>query len=133
LDNSTAFARRLPAKLFHLSPFPYLREKLGMQHLNDIPVKQTLPGFFGKMVHGETSSLVFWDIKKGGISPEHHHIHEQITYIVEGELEMTIGGEKYLFTPGTVHVIPSNVPHSAVAITDCKIIDSFAPARDDYR
>jgi quercetin dioxygenase-like cupin family protein len=117
-----------------LSPqFPYLREKLGMQHLNDIPVKQTLPGFYGKMVHGETSSLVFWDIKKGGISPEHRHVHEQITYITEGELEMIIGGEKYLFTAGTVHVIPSNVPHSALAITDCKIIDSFAPARDDYR
>jgi quercetin dioxygenase-like cupin family protein len=52
---------------------------------------------------------------------------------VEGELEMIIGGEKYLFTPGTVHVIPSNVPHSAYAITDCKVIDAFSPARDDYR
>jgi unsaturated pyranuronate lyase len=104
-----------------------------MQHLKDIPVKQTIPGFYGKMVHGASSSLVFWDIKKGGISPAHHHVHEQITYIIEGELDMTIGGEKYLMTAGTVHVIPSNVPHSAVAITDCKIIDSFAPARDDYR
>jgi len=104
-----------------------------MQNLKDIPVKQTLPGFFGKMVHGDSSSLVFWDIKKGGVSPEHHHVHEQITYIVEGELEMVIGGEKYLFTPGSVHVIPSHVPHSAFAVTDCKIIDSFSPARDDYR
>ena len=104
-----------------------------MQHLNDIPIKNTLPGFFGKMVHGDSSSLVFWDIKKGGVSPEHHHPHEQITYIMEGQLEMVIGGEKYLLTPGCVHVIPSNVPHSAVALTDCRIIDSFAPARDDYR
>jgi quercetin dioxygenase-like cupin family protein len=85
------------------------------------------------MVHGETSSVVFWDIAKGGVSPEHHHVHEQTTYIVEGELEMTIGGEKILFTPGTVHVIPSHVPHSALAVTDCKVIDFFAPARDDYR
>ena len=104
-----------------------------MQHLNDIPVKNTLPGFYGRMVHGDSSSLVFWDIKQGGVSPEHYHVHEQITYVVEGQLEMTIGGEKYLLTPGTVHVISSNVPHSAVAITDCKIIDSFSPARDDYR
>ncbi|HEY4107555.1 cupin domain-containing protein [Puia sp.] len=104
-----------------------------MQNLNDIPAKQTLPGFFGKMVHGATSSLVFWDIKQGHTSPEHHHVHEQITYIVEGELEMVIGGEKYLMKSGTVHVIPSHVPHSAYALTDCKVIDSFAPARDDYR
>jgi quercetin dioxygenase-like cupin family protein len=104
-----------------------------MQNLSDIPVKQTVPGFFGKMVHGATSSLVFWDIRKGHSSPEHHHVHEQITYIVEGELEMVIGGEKYLMKAGSVHVIPSNVHHSAYALTDCKVIDSFAPARDDYR
>jgi quercetin dioxygenase-like cupin family protein len=104
-----------------------------MQHLQDIPVKQMLPGFFGKMVHGDNSSLVFWEIEKGSSLPEHRHVHEQITHIVEGRLEMVIGGEKYFFTAGTVHVIPSNVPHSAVALTDCKVIDTFSPARDDYR
>jgi quercetin dioxygenase-like cupin family protein len=104
-----------------------------MQHLGDIPVNQLRPGFFGKMVHGESSSLIFWDIKQGSVLPEHAHVHEQITYIAEGEMEMVIGGIKYLLTAGSVHVIPSLVPHSAVAITDCRVIDSFAPARDDYR
>lgn len=104
-----------------------------MQQLNDIPPKQIVPGFFGRMVHGASSSLTFWDVKKGSVMPEHHHVHEQITHLVEGELEMMIGGEKYQLTAGAVHVIPSNVPHSAIAITDCKIIDSFSPARDEYR
>jgi quercetin dioxygenase-like cupin family protein len=104
-----------------------------MQQLNDIPDKEIRPGFFGKMVHGEASTLAFWDIRKGSALPEHHHVHEQVTYIVEGELEMTIGGEKYLLTPGMVHVITSETPHSARALTDCKVIDSFSPARDDYR
>jgi unsaturated pyranuronate lyase len=104
-----------------------------MQYLADIPVKQLFPGFFGKMVHGASSSLVFWDIKKGSALPEHTHVHEQITYIAEGEMEMMIGGKKYQLTAGCVHVIPSLVPHSGVAITDCRVIDSFAPARDDYR
>jgi quercetin dioxygenase-like cupin family protein len=113
--------------------FATFEKNQAMQHLEEIPVKQTLPGFFGKMVHGDSSSLVFWDIKKGSALPEHHHVHEQITYIAEGELEMIIGGEKYLCTAGFVHVIPSHVPHSAYALTDCKVIDSFAPARDDYR
>ena len=65
--------------------------------------------------------------------PEHQHPHEQITHILSGELEMMIGGEKILFTAGSVHVIPSNTPHGAVAISDCKVIDAFSPARDDYR
>ena len=104
-----------------------------MQHLNNITAKEIRPGFFGKMVHGDKSTLTFWDIKKGSMLEEHHHVHEQITHILEGELAMIIGGEPMLLTAGMVHVIPSNVPHSAVANTDCKVIDSFAPARDDYR
>jgi quercetin dioxygenase-like cupin family protein len=104
-----------------------------MKNLKDFPVKEIRPGFFGKLVHGDKSSLVFWDIKKGSALPEHHHVHEQITFIAEGQLEMVIGGEKYLLTAGSVHVIPSDVPHSAFAVTDCRVIDSFAPARDDYR
>jgi quercetin dioxygenase-like cupin family protein len=104
-----------------------------MQHLDEINAKEIQPGFLGKMVHGASSTLTFWEIKKGSVLPEHHHIHEQITYCVEGELDMLIGGIPYLLTPGCVHVIPSNIPHSAIARTDCRIIDAFSPARDDYR
>ena len=104
-----------------------------MRYLRDIPAQEIRPGFLGKLVHGDAGTLAIWDIRKGSILPEHRHVHEQITYVMEGQLEMVIGGEKYLFTAGTVHVIPSNTPHSATALTDCKVIDSFAPARDDYR
>jgi len=108
-------------------------KKKKMQHLRDIPTQEIRPGFFGKLLHGDASTLAVWDIRKGSRLPEHHHIHEQITYVLEGELEMVIGGEKMLLTAGCVHVIPSNTPHSATALTDVKVIDSFAPARDDYR
>jgi quercetin dioxygenase-like cupin family protein len=104
-----------------------------MHHLDSIPAREFIPGFFGRFVHGENTTVSFVDIKQGSRLPEHSHIQEQVTYIVEGELEMIIGGEKMLFTQGMVHVIPSNVPHSAFAITDCKVIDAFSPARDDYR
>ena len=104
-----------------------------MEYLSDIPARELLPGFSGKFVHGQKSTLAFWEIKKGCTMPEHQHPHEQITHIVSGELEMVIGGEKMLFTAGSVHVIPSNTPHSAYAKTDCVVIDAFSPARDEYR
>jgi len=104
-----------------------------MQHLSDIPVRELRPGFFGKFIHGEKGTVTIWDIKKDSILETHQHVHEQITYVMEGELEMVIGGKTMLFTPGMVHVIPSNVPHSAIARTDVKVIDFFSPARDDYR
>lgn len=104
-----------------------------MQHLDDISARELRPGFFGKFIHGDKGTVTIWDIKKGSVLETHQHIHEQITYILEGELDMVIGGEKYLFTPGMTHVIPSNTPHSAIAITDVKVIDFFSPSRDDYR
>jgi quercetin dioxygenase-like cupin family protein len=104
-----------------------------MEHLDNISSHELIPGFFGKFVHGKQSTLAFWEIKKDCIMPVHQHPHEQITHILSGELEMTIGGETMLFTAGTVHVIPSNTPHGAIAKTDCKVIDAFSPARDEYR
>lgn len=104
-----------------------------MQHLNDIKGRNIVPGLYGRFVHGDKITLSFVDIKKDAVLPEHYHPHEQVTYIVQGELEMIIGGEKMLLTPGMVHVIPGNTPHSAVALTDCFVIDAFSPVREDYR
>jgi len=104
-----------------------------MQHLDEIETRELRPGFFGKFIHGDKSTLTIWNIKKGSVLNTHHHVHEQITYVIEGTLEMKIGEETLTFTAGNTHVIPSNVPHSVIAITDCRVIDSFSPARDDYR
>ncbi|AEV96784.1 cupin [Niastella koreensis] len=104
-----------------------------MQHLNDVKGKEIVPGIFGRFVHGETMTLSFVDIQPGARLPEHSHPHEQITYLLEGELEMVIGGEKMLLTPGMVHVIPGNVPHSAIARTFVKVLDAFSPVREDYK
>lgn len=104
-----------------------------MIHLNNITAKEILPGFLGKFLHGDKHTLAFWDIRKGSVLPEHQHVHEQITYIIEGSIEMIIGGETFLLTAGTAHTIASGTPHSAIALQDCKVIDSFSPAREDYK
>ena len=103
-----------------------------MQHISSVKGKEIVPGLYGRFVHGETMTLSFVDIKKGSVLQEHRHPHEQITYLMEGELEMVIGGEKMLLTSGMVHVIPGNVPHSAYAHTDVKVLDAFHPVREDY-
>lgn len=103
-----------------------------MQHISTVKGKEIVPGLYGRFVHGETMTLSFVDIKKGSVLNEHKHPHEQITYILEGELEMIIGGERMLLTEGMVHVIPGNVPHSAFAHTDVRVLDAFHPIREDY-
>jgi hypothetical protein len=46
---------------------------------------------------------------------------------------MEIEGKLCSLTAGMYHVLPSNMPHGALAITDCKVIDAFSPAREDYK
>lgn len=46
---------------------------------------------------------------------------------------MQIGNETVLLEKGMIQVIPSMVPHSAVAHEDCILIDVFNPVREDYR
>jgi len=103
-----------------------------MRPIMDMLPKELAPGLTGYYAHGKSMTLGLVEIKAGSNLPEHKHVHEQITYILEGELEMTIGGEQCLLTTGMYHVIPSNIPHSAIAKTDCKVIDVFNPVREDY-
>ena len=104
-----------------------------MDLIKNLKSKELVPGITGYYVHGEKSSFGYLELKKGSKVPLHSHINEQITYIIEGQLDMVIDGISCPLTAGMYHIIPSNVLHSAVAITDCKVIDVFAPAREDYK
>lgn len=104
-----------------------------MNNILDITARTLAEGISGRYVHGEKLSFGLVHIEKGSILGLHHHHHEQITYMLEGEMEMEIGGEKILLTKGNYSVIPSNVPHSAIAYSDCTVIDVFSPVREEYR
>ncbi len=94
--------------------------------------KEPVPGYKARFVHSDNVTLAFWEIKAGSNLPAHSHVHEQIAQITEGEFEPTIAKNTFVLKPGKVAIIPSNVEHSGKAITDCKIIDTFYPLREDY-
>ena len=104
-----------------------------MDLIKNIKPKDLAPGITGYYAHGDMSTFGYVELKKGSTVPLHHHINEQITYILEGHLDMVIGGVACSLTNGMYHIIPSNTPHSAIALTDCKLIDVFGPVREDYK
>jgi|SRR6187402_3896064 len=104
-----------------------------MQQIKNIKPKELAPGITGYYAHGDKSTFGYVELKKGSNVPLHHHINEQITFMLEGQLDMMIGGVACSLTTGMYHIIPSNTPHSAIAITDCKVIDVFSPVREDYK
>ncbi|MGV6845306.1 MAG: cupin domain-containing protein [Lutibacter sp.] len=101
--------------------------------IHSIKAKELLPGFKGKFVHTKNNTIAFWEIQENAVLPEHQHIHEQTTYVVEGILELTIGKEKKVLKAGQLVVIPSNIIHCGKAQSFCKVIDTFSPVREDYK
>lgn len=101
--------------------------------LDQIEAKEIVPGFHAAFVHAETMTLAYWTIEAGATLPEHSHIHDQVSSVLEGAFELTLEGETKRLDPGTVAVIPSNAVHGGTAITDCRILDVFHPVREDYK
>ena len=104
-----------------------------MKNIKEIKSKQLVPGITAYYAHGTNMSFGYVELKEGSSIPGHSHIHEQITFIIEGQLDMAIDGKPCSLTPGMYYVIPSNMKHSARAKTFCRVIDAFSPVREDYK
>jgi quercetin dioxygenase-like cupin family protein len=98
-----------------------------------IEQSEVIKGYKVRFVHTANSTLAFWKVEKGAILPMHSHMHEQTTQVLEGKYELTIGVDTQVYTSGFVAVIPSNVLHGGVALTDCILFDIFCPVREDYK
>ncbi|TBN05516.1 cupin domain-containing protein [Hyunsoonleella flava] len=101
--------------------------------LSNIPSKILVEGVSGKYVHSNSFTVGYVSIEKGAIMPLHSHFHEQTSQVISGELEMTIDGKTEVLNPGSITIIPPNAMHSAKALTDCTVIDTFCPVREDYK
>ena len=71
-----------------------------MQQIKDLSAKKLAPGLTGYYAHGTSMTLGLVEIKAGSNLPTHHHVQEQITYILEGNLDMTIDGKYCPLTAG---------------------------------
>jgi quercetin dioxygenase-like cupin family protein len=96
------------------------------------PLKGTITR---RLVTGERMMIAHVYLKKGDDVPRHSHENEQLTYILQGALQFWFGAndERELTVyAGEVIVIPSNVPHRALALEDTLDVDVFSPPRQDW-
>jgi quercetin dioxygenase-like cupin family protein len=101
--------------------------------ISEIKERGLVKGIKGRYFHTANNTFGFVEIEKGAVLPAHSHMHEQTTQVTEGKLEMTIDGVTQILEPDMITLIPSNVIHSARALTDCKVTDIFFPVREDYK
>ena len=106
------------------NPYPEMITNLP---LADIP----FDGVRGWLSQAENHQIVFFDIQPIGEVPPHSH-GAQWGIMVEGEMELTIGGETKRYKPGENYYIPAGVTHSAKFLSHVRVIDMFAD-KDRYK
>ena len=89
--------------------------------------RKVLPGIKGPVYHTTSLSLGKFTLDKGTEIPRHFHAQEQLTYVLAGQLEFVMNNEIKMLKAGMVAFVPPNTPHSARAMTRCKILDCFHP------
>jgi quercetin dioxygenase-like cupin family protein len=64
---------------------------------------------------------------------EHSHPHEQIGYVVSGEIDFFMEGcEPVRLRAGGTYYVPSNVKHYIKSIVPTVLLDCFTPIREDF-
>ncbi len=107
--------------------------KATLYNWDAIENEQLNPLLSRKFVTGEKSMFARVVLAKGCVVPRHSHHNEQITFITEGALRFDFDdGTSHTVHAGEVLVIPSDLPHSATALSDCIDFDIFAPPRQDW-
>ena len=99
---------------------------------NEMSWEKVTSGISRKIISGTNEMIAHVLLVKGAIVPEHSHVSEQITYVLEGALKFRIAGEELVVSAGQVLVIPPSVPHEAVALEDTLDVDIFSPIRQDW-
>ncbi|MGB5821941.1 MAG: cupin domain-containing protein [Saonia sp.] len=87
-----------------------------------------------RQIMGYDDKIMLVNVKfdKGGIGQMHEHYHSQVTYVVSGEFELTIGDETKTVKGGDAFYIPPHVLHGAICKKSGVLIDVFSPIREDF-
>ncbi|HWB19742.1 MAG TPA: cupin domain-containing protein [Phycisphaerales bacterium] len=98
-----------------------------------LPMDKPMPLLDRRRIIGSQAMLSHVHLQKGCFVPTHAHQNEQFAVILAGTMTFGIGDKnspgyhELTLNSGQVLHLPSNVPHSALAVSDCLILDVFSP------
>ena len=94
---------------------------------------EPLPGWKGRYWRSGSMSFAHYDVGAGCTIHKHHHPNEEVWVIIEGQFEVSIGGETQVAGPGVVAVVPPDVPHSVRVLEGGRAFVANHPIRTDLR
>lgn len=89
-------------------------------------VKRKILAYNGEIM---TVEVVF---EEGAVGAMHTHPQVQISYVLEGRFEATIGDEVRIIEKGDTYLTEPDVPHGVRCLAAGALLDVFTPMREDF-
>lgn len=98
-----------------------------------MPVKQIWDGVVARVVRSELITMAIVELAPNSVVPAHHHINEQLGFIITGSVRFTVDGETRERGPGDSWRILANVPHEvSVGAEGAVVAEVYSPVREDW-
>ena len=106
---------------------------MGFFKESDLRPKKVFEGMTLRAVAGEQTMITLVEFQPHAVLPRHGHPHEQISYVLAGELEFELDGKTRILKQGEGAVIPPDTEHGAKVLErPTKVLDAWYPIREDY-
>ena len=109
---------------------------MDVHHANwdELPWQPVREGVERKAFSGEGSTMALHRLMPGHEPRPHSHPHEQVVYIVSGQIDFYIEDSVRRLGPGGLLVVPPNARHWGEVVGDEPVInlDVFTPRRPEY-
>jgi len=109
---------------------------MGILKSSEVGLTHIAEGRSRYLAHLSNLMVVVIDFNDGPMSqpdPPHSHPHEQISYVVSGEVNVVLGNEMTRLGPGDIFTVPPNLPHCIQLLSkSARLVDTFSPIREDF-
>ncbi len=110
---------------------------MAVSRASETPMKQVRQGLTRRLAHTNDLMMAVLDFNDGPWQepePLHHHVHEQVSYLVDGEVLFFCEGEPAeRLKAGDMFLVPSGKKHGIQLLTaTARLVDCFNPIRKDF-
>jgi quercetin dioxygenase-like cupin family protein len=99
---------------------------------NQLKTIERIPGWKGRYFDSNSMTFGHYVFEAGSTIHEHQHPNEEVWNVIEGQLEVTIGGKTQVAGPGCVAMVPPDTDHFVRAVTDGRAIVVDYPQRAGF-
>ncbi len=80
------------------------------------------------VLKNEGGSVTLFAFDKSQIISEHSVPYDAVVFVLDGEAEIQVGGAKNSLGPGSLLIMPANVPHAVKATAKFKMLLTMVKA-----